>query len=573
MVRVEREGDGSARVVSDPPGLDCDIPCEGFFDAGTTVTMRAEPGYRSEIEGWDLCGASVLCTVVVNGDLRVTARVTRAEGVRLSETDRDPALILRDDWLAVDFAESGGVRSRESIAPGSGVHYFEAHRLVEPRVAFGFGVATADAPLTQTSIGQTDQSFGLTADGSVFHAGRWITRLERGDRYGFVVDYRGEAPLVYVLTATGRVFESELLSAIRSPLYVYLVGSKSAPTWHVEINPGNDTTVAPFAFDARAMLNAAGYADVAEALLEGWGATFAGPPDDPPHLSVPPDLEVTAGTPVTLRASATDAEDGDLGDAITWELLSSPHYAGRIRGSGETFTFTPTAVGLHPARASVRDEAEHRVEATVMVRVRGPVREQTRVMLVQDALSGSGIEIAPDGRAARWTARGKNGVRANQGLYGEFWYFEIRRLVEPINQGGGLVIAAGNLNPYTLLDVPPSCSINTFDGVYQDLIWHSNFPMPVASYEHYGFAVDYRGMHPVVYIIAGNVVVDELVLEDAWVEVFPMLYGNPTGLSGAGEYDEGINFGAAPFAYDASAILSAHGVDTSELEVRWGNGT
>jgi hypothetical protein len=50
-----------------------------------------------------------------------------------------------------------------------------------------------------------------------------------------------------------------------------------------------------------------------------------------------------------------------------------------------------------------------------------------------------------------------------------------------------------------------------------------------------------------------------------------MIYGNPTDLSVAGEFDEAINFGATAFAYDVEAALVAHGVDTSTFEAGWGD--
>ena len=50
-----------------------------------------------------------------------------------------------------------------------------------------------------------------------------------------------------------------------------------------------------------------------------------------------------------------DAEDGDRSATIEWELLSSAHYDGRLRAVGSSFTFTPTAVGLHPVRARITD--------------------------------------------------------------------------------------------------------------------------------------------------------------------------------------------------------------------------
>ena len=50
-----------------------------------------------------------------------------------------------------------------------------------------------------------------------------------------------------------------------------------------------------------------------------------------------------------------------------------------------------------------------------------------------------------------------------------------------------------------------------------------------------------------------------------------MLYGNPTGLTTSGSYDQAINFGATPFTHDPAAVLSAHGVSTTGFEPGWGD--
>jgi hypothetical protein len=55
-----------------------------------------------------------------------------------------------------------------------------------------------------------------------------------------------------------------------------------------------------------------------------------------------------------------------------------------------------------------------------------------------------------------------------------------------------------------------------------------------------------------------------------WTEIYPMMYGNPT-TTPAGMYDERINFGATAFTYDPVAVLTAHGVDATGLEVGWGD--
>ena len=137
-----------------------------------------------------------------------------------------------------------------------------------------------------------------------------------------------------------------------------------------------------------------------------------------------------------------------------------------------------------------------------------------------------------------------------------------------MNMGGGLVIQNGNLNPYGPTDVPPSCSVNVLGGTWQSLMFRRNFPDGFVSEEYYGFAVDYRGSSPVVYVIVRSQVVDTIALTDVTVPIYPMLYGNPTVTpSGSAE---SINFGTTPFHYDALNVLRAANVDVTGFQSGWG---
>ena len=262
-------------------------------------------------------------------------------------------------------------------------------------------------------------------------------------------------------------------------------------------------------------------------------------------------------------------EDGDLTASITWELLSSPYYEGRVTGSGASFSFVASGVGIHPARARVVDSAGQVTEAVVRVSVTGPVASPAMVQLVPDALSGAGVVLDPSAMQVRWTGNGKMAIRANQSCYGCYWYFEFSRLRSPENMGGGLVTGMGNLNPFGWDDVPQSVAINVLGGSWRNLIPKASFPGPNTGFDTYGVVVDYRAEHPTVYVIVDDVLHYEVVLDDVWTELFPMLYGNPQGTA-PGSYDESINFGSSPFTYDPVGVLGAQGVDTTGLTVGWG---
>jgi hypothetical protein len=218
---------------------------------------------------------------------------------------------------------------------------------------------------------------------------------------------------------------------------------------------------------------------------------------------------------------------------------------------------------------SVTDSGGKRVEQVITVVVQGEVQQHSQVRLVaESSLTGSGVQLSDDGLSAHWTRNAKQGVRANQGLYGAFWYVEGHRLIREDNQAIGLVIGGVTLDPYPFNVTPPSCSVNTTGpDLYHDLMFMKAFAS-LGSVEYYGLAVDYRGHSPIVYVILAGRLVATLPLADVTVPVYPMLYGNRND-SGAG-FDMAINFGSSPFHEDPKAALEAEGIDASALRLCWG---
>lgn len=73
LVSVSATGTGAGRVVSEPYGLDCDVPCGAEFEVGSTVTLSAEPLPGSRFLGFsgDCSGPS--CTLRVDEGRSVVA--------------------------------------------------------------------------------------------------------------------------------------------------------------------------------------------------------------------------------------------------------------------------------------------------------------------------------------------------------------------------------------------------------------------------------------------------------------------------------------------------------------------
>lgn len=513
-------------------------------------------------------------------------------GCFLSATDKssDAHLILTADMLAAEWLDlqPSGVRSDCSIPAGSGVYYYEASIApyecdrseapegcyATPYEQMAIGVATAAVPLN-TPPGDTDQGFNIDTSGSYFYDGAYLGNIDRfsTETYGFVVDYRGTNPVIHLISSnygSPEVVHSQTLTAVTGDLYAMLSGPRRKVGVEVQVNFGNDTTNRPFEFDAAAALTAAGLTTEAGLLVNGFGSTNAGTLNARPTLTVSADVTVALGTPVTLTGVASDAEDGVLTGDIYWEDMATV-YGFRTDGMGATFTFTPESIGLHPVRATVYDSDGGRRQATVRVSVTGTLPQYDPVLLVNDSVAdpnvGSGITT--DGLGAKWVVADKMGIRANQGLYGDFWYFEVTRHTGPVNQGAGLVIWDGDLDPYSADNVPPSMSVNTSGGVWQNIIYYASYD---TSNTTYGFAVDYRGESPMVYVVIGGDVVAQWEMVDVFVPVHPMLYGNATG--DPAMYDETINFGASAFVQDPCTALGAWGVsagDVSALGLGWGD--
>ena len=579
VIEGRREGDGD--VVSNT-SINCGSSCSETIVHGTDVTLMAVPGPGSQFVGFEssdgtACAAMADCTISISEDTIVTARFLANPIITLDPDHRDPDVRLRYDNLGADLDDAGGsVRSTEAIAPGSGVFYFEGRRLIDEDLGgSGVAVATSAYNLNNTFCGDTRQSVGISIRGGIGYGGfDGFFTAETTEYYGFVVDYRGVHPVVYLIINSGAgvplIHSVRTMTEVTTALYIIACGSREIVGSEVEINPGNDTTNFPFHYDPEALLRAAmtpAYTGVANALVMGWGRTYAGPVDSPPVITASADRTITLGETVNVTASAMDAEDGSL--MIRWDLLASGYYLARVTGTGASFSFTPGDVGVHQVRAWAYDSAGHMREHVIRVTVSNPLPQYNPVRLVPDTLTGAGIILSPDGLSTRYTGSGKMGIRANQGLLNEFQYFEATRNRPPVNMGSGMVVSWGNLNPFDWDDVPQSLVVNMQGGSWQNLVPRGSLGDASVT-QTYGYAVDYRGATPIVYIITNDGLVDTINLYDTTTPLYPVLYGNPTATP-PGSYDESVNFGATPFVYDPAAVLNAAGIDVTEFEVGWGD--
>jgi hypothetical protein len=203
----------------------------------------------------------------------------------------------------------------------------------------------------------------------------------------------------------------------------------------------------------------------------------------------------------------------------------------------------------------------------------------------------------------------KRAVRANIGIApGEFRYFETRRFSGPTvaelsNIGQGIITPGAQIDPYCcyflLADpdystyvnagspetpkaanpTPPSMTVNGAGGVFARLVQIDTglySGLSLADTQYYGFAVDYRGTEPVVFIVGrnntGGMVVSSGIYPGGATGTFggvpavPMMHGHPT--AGTGPH-AAMNLGALKFHYslaDIRTALTGKGVlDTNQM--------
>jgi hypothetical protein len=189
----------------------------------------------------------------------------------------------------------------------------------------------------------------------------------------------------------------------------------------------------------------------------------------------------------------------------------------------------------------------------------------------------------------------KRAVRANVGVRpGEFRYFETRRFgslgdASLQNIGQGIITPAAQIDPYccyidpgdddyltyvstpprtpTAANItPPSMTVNSIGGVFVRLVQVDTAFSPgpnidLGQTDYYGFAVDYRGANPLVYVVArasgGALVVSQALNPGAFpagVQAMPMLHGHP--VAGAGPH-AAINLGYQKFHYSLDEVRAA----------------
>ena len=117
-VLVIKNGSGTGKVTSAPPGIDCGATCRHLFDGGTALTLTAEPDPTSSFQSWTGCGSvsGVNCLISVSADVTATAQFGFNASLSVGKTGTGAGTITSNP-----AGISCGATCGHAYAPGTAV--------------------------------------------------------------------------------------------------------------------------------------------------------------------------------------------------------------------------------------------------------------------------------------------------------------------------------------------------------------------------------------------------------------------------------------------------------------------
>src|SRR5262249_45620207 len=112
------------RVVTTPPGIDCDLLCtsqSASFPGGTVVTLTAQATVTGTFKGWTGdCSGDGPCVLTMDADKRVTAHFSPLPGGNASSSDTGSVALVRSRLDVPQGRAEVSVNGRSVLTAGSG---------------------------------------------------------------------------------------------------------------------------------------------------------------------------------------------------------------------------------------------------------------------------------------------------------------------------------------------------------------------------------------------------------------------------------------------------------------------
>lgn len=161
---------GPGSIVSSPAGIQCGSTCSQAFDAGTLVTLTAQPAAGAVFNGWSLCAGTGSCQVTMDAARSITATFTGATGPTAT-LEANPARIAPGQSSVLSWSSTnatsctagggwsgrGGPSGSATVRPSSTTTYTAT-------CSGGSGSATASATVTVEAPAEAGLCTGLVQD-------------------------------------------------------------------------------------------------------------------------------------------------------------------------------------------------------------------------------------------------------------------------------------------------------------------------------------------------------------------------------------------------------------------------
>jgi hypothetical protein len=184
------------------------------------------------------------------------------------------------------------------------------------------------------------------------------------------------------------------------------------------------------------------------------------------------------------------------------------------------------------------------------------------------------VTLSPDKLGIKISGYSNVGVRSDRAILpgSGFFYFEGHREVAKANFGFGVGVASTPLDNHPGRDTT-SFDVNALGFTWFNSAWSANLG---GSQDTYGIAVDYRGAHPIVYVIVSQTIggAAAVVQSRTLANVSEPLYFIVHGFAQTSAVQQTVNTGNdlvnRPFTYNAVGALTAAGVaGANQLLLGW----